>query len=181
MTCKPISNEREEWRDVIGSVGYMISSLGRVYSSHRGGRILVASQSSSGYLTVALNRKTKNVHSLVARAFLSGDGQCNHKDGNKLNNSISNLEIVSASENRMHAVRNLGVGAMMERHHSAKLTCEGVKRIRECYPRISVSQLADELHVSKISIYRVINKDTWKHEHHFRIKPPVVASCQITQ
>lgn len=50
--------------------------------------------------------KTFKVHRLVVEAFVSAvpEGLCvNHKDGNKLNNTLSNLEIVSYSENTQHA------------------------------------------------------------------------------
>lgn len=62
------------------------------------------------------NGKSINVtiHSMVARAFIEnyksegiGKGKCvNHKDGNKLNNNLSNLEVVTIKENIQHAFKN---------------------------------------------------------------------------
>lgn len=72
----------------------------------------------TGYLMVGLNVKGKStnvtVHSMVAKAFINnykgegkGKGLCtNHKDGNKLNNSIENLEVVTQGENLRHAFKN---------------------------------------------------------------------------
>lgn len=54
-------------------------------------------------------RKTELIHWLVARVFLekiNSKNQINHKDGNKLNNALSNLEYVTPRENIEHAVRN---------------------------------------------------------------------------
>ena len=72
----------------------------------------------TGYLMVGLNGKGKStnatIHSMVAKAFIEnykgegkGKGLCtNHKDGNKLNNSIENLEVVTQGENLRHAFKN---------------------------------------------------------------------------
>ena len=69
----------------------------------------------TGYLMVGLNGKGKSInvtiHSMVAKAFIEnykgegkGKGKCtNHKDGNKLNNKVDNLEVVTQKENLRHA------------------------------------------------------------------------------
>ena len=65
-----------------------------------------------GYLktNISINGKLKTVfvHRLVAETFLPSSYenlQVNHKDGNKLNNHVSNLEWITASENIKHAYR----------------------------------------------------------------------------
>lgn len=101
-----------EWKDVVGYEGiYKVSSNGDIYSiiSKKNLRKV---KSSTGYFHVQLysNRKPKtiNVHTIVADAFLpekQGCPEINHKDGNKANNSVENLERVSKSENAKHAIR----------------------------------------------------------------------------
>ena len=66
-----------------------------------------------GYLRVKLYKnaksKTHSIHRLVASAFIPNDqgkDQVNHKDGNKSNNNVSNLEWVTQSENQIHAFEN---------------------------------------------------------------------------
>lgn len=61
-----------------------------------------------GYKTINYKSKTHYVHRLVAKAFIPNPNNkpcVNHKDGNKLNNHIDNLEWCTYSENNKHAYR----------------------------------------------------------------------------
>ena len=76
------------------------------------GRFLKSSVTKYGYEQVVLskNGKTKHfyVHRLVAQVYLLQDesrNYVNHKDGNKTNNCVSNLEWVTPSENKQHAFK----------------------------------------------------------------------------
>jgi hypothetical protein len=116
----------EIWKIIPSSNGkYSASNLGRIRSEKRtlmrvNGRkqiinekILTPILNTKGYFKVRLNIeqgfvKNLNVHSLVAEAFLNYkfnnyDLIVNHIDGNKLNNSLTNLELVSQKENINHA------------------------------------------------------------------------------
>jgi hypothetical protein len=98
----------EEWRDIPGFEGlYQVSSFGRVKSFHREKeKILNPSADNVGYLHLSLH-KSITVHRLVAEVFLSDScgKEVNHKDGDKTNNAVDNLELVSHSENMIHAVQ----------------------------------------------------------------------------
>lgn len=118
-------NKNEEiWKDVEGyEEFYQISSLGRVKSkdrliSSRGGkfvkpgRVMKLHVNRTGYYYVLLtdgNKKAKNikVHRLVAMNFIDNPLSkpfVNHIDGDKLNNTITNLEWVTPKENIEHAI-----------------------------------------------------------------------------
>lgn len=109
---------REIWADIENYEGlYQASNFGNIKSlpnkNHKDEKILNPTINSSGYLKVELykNRKAKDfyVHRLVASTFLPNPDnkpQINHRDGNKSNNSISNLEWVTASENQKHSIEH---------------------------------------------------------------------------
>lgn len=59
-----------------------------------------------GYYSVVVRRRTKMLHRLIAQAFIpnpEGKQYVNHKDGNKLNNRVENLEWCTIAENNKHA------------------------------------------------------------------------------
>ena len=109
----------KEYRDIVGYEGiYKISSCGTIMSydkevkGRRGvikSRELKTSDNGKGYRNVMLfnnGRKMLYVHRLVAEAFIEkveGKDFVNHKDGNKSNNNVDNLEWCNRSENMLHA------------------------------------------------------------------------------
>ena len=104
ILVKPIKG----WEDL-----YTISSDGKVYSI-RSQKYLKPRLSLDGYERVALSRgrayrKEYRVHRLVAEAFIDNPNNLpvvNHKDFNKLNNYIENLEWCTDYENIHHAIDN---------------------------------------------------------------------------
>lgn len=104
---------KEIWKDIKGYEGeYQASNLGRIRSLDRKvwnytkkGRVLKQNNSTSGYLYVSLNSKKTYVHILIAKTFipnLNNYEQVNHKDFNKHNNCVRNLEWLSRIENIKH-------------------------------------------------------------------------------
>ena len=100
---------KEIWRDIPGYGGlYRISNTGKI-KSVRMGKILRPGTDGSGYLIVQLSKdkvqKGYKVHRLVYSSFfgeiLPGK-EINHKDFNKSNNYLTNLELCSRQENMTH-------------------------------------------------------------------------------
>ena len=94
--------------EIVESVekGYFVSPNGNVYNRH--GDLIVAAIDKCGYRHVILNRKTRNVHRVIAETFIPNPNNLpcvNHKDGNKLNNSVENLEWCNHSENTLHSFK----------------------------------------------------------------------------
>lgn len=105
-----------------GFPNYYITDTGDVYSrayhpiQNRNNRIKRLSQNKkrNGYMSVVLcrgkERHTVSVHRLVAQAFIPNPNNypvVNHKDGNKTNNCVSNLEWTTMKENNLHKYRVL--------------------------------------------------------------------------
>lgn len=117
----------EIWKDITNyEDNYQISNLGNVRSKDRtiyrvdgrkktiSGQPMKLSVDIHGYYKVNLRKNNKlntaRVHKLVANHFLKremGKNIVNHKDGNKLNNYVDNLEFVTLSENTLHAIYTL--------------------------------------------------------------------------
>lgn len=100
--------EDEEWRPV--ALNVYVSSLGRVktvFGDDRGMRITRGSLSEEGYLKVSIHGAHTLVHQLVLQAFLprsrSNQTTVNHKDHDRTNNRLDNLEWASPHEQVVHA------------------------------------------------------------------------------
>ena len=105
----------EIWRDITGTKGFIeVSNKGRVRSLLSGApRVLKTQTDNKGYhrirVTIEQEKMTYKVHREVAKLFLPNPEnlpQVNHKDGNKDNNSVDNLEWVTNKENAHHAIEN---------------------------------------------------------------------------
>lgn len=107
-------NIKEIWKPIKGYERlYQVSTLGRVkslnYNKTKKEKILSPGNNGNGYLFVTLyknGRKNLFVHRLVAEAFLENPDnlpEVNHKDENKTNNSVSNLEFCSRKYNARYS------------------------------------------------------------------------------
>lgn len=97
--------DKEIWRE-IEQTGYEVSNFGRI---RHGDRILAGSRHSDGYIFINIKGSQTPIHRLVANVFIPNPKhlpEVNHKDGNKMNNSVTNLEWVTRSENQKHAAKN---------------------------------------------------------------------------
>jgi hypothetical protein len=122
---------KEVWKDIEGYVGkYQVSNLGRVkrlahsiscdnqwrcHVRNYKEKILKLCNDKDGYLLVSLGkdgkRITKKVHRLVCEAFLdnpNGYGQINHKNKNKKDNRVENLEWCNHTQNQVHRFKYKG-------------------------------------------------------------------------
>lgn len=115
------------------------------------------------------NSRKLLVHRLVAECFIPNPlnlPEVNHKDGNKLNNHIDNLEWCTHKENTQHAYDiGLNTGLKGEENPISKLTEVEVLEIREKYiPHIySQNMLAKEYGVDQRLIFGIIHREFWKH------------------
>jgi hypothetical protein len=128
---------------------------------------------SNGYRTIAMKKdRIKyqiDLHILVARAFIENPEnkpQVNHKDGNRSNNNVDNLEWATPKENTVHAWgTKLAIATKGEERSTSKLTEEQVIKIRCLYKSGSYTlrELGKEFGVCKNTIVSIIQYKRWKH------------------
>jgi len=121
----------EIWKDIPDYEGlYQASNLGNIKSLKKN-IILRQNGDNYGYMQVILyngeTRKTGKVHRLVGKAFIENPEnkpQINHKDGNKKNNHVSNLEWLTNRENKKHAI-DTGLTVMSPKTREAQIASIG--------------------------------------------------------
>lgn len=156
--------------EIVESVekGYFVSPNGNIYNRH--GDLMVGAVGRCGYRHIILNRKNRNVHRVIAETFIPNPNNfacVNHKDGNKLNNSVDNLEWCTYSENTLHSYRT-GLEQRMcgEQHHAHKLTEDDVRYIRSVYNKrnkeFGAIALAKKFNIDRTTIHDIVRGKTWR-------------------
>lgn len=93
---------------------YLVSNTGEI-KGVKTGKVRLKNVNKEGYYFVSIslgsreNKQTIKIHRAVAETFLTNDNNyptINHKDGNKLNNNVKNLEFCSCQYNVLHAIEN---------------------------------------------------------------------------
>ena len=178
--------ENEVWKSVLEYEGYYeVSNLGRVRSIDRIikkklylGKIIKESDN-QGYKMVNLSKNSKGkgklVHRLVAYSFLdnpNGYPDVNHKDLNKTNNKLYNLEWISEKQNTEHAIKNGAMNYLFgEKNFRSIFTYNQITDIRKEYweSLLSTSDLATKYNASKACIVAIISNYHWCDEEYQKI------------
>ena len=140
----------------------------------RKGKVLKNKKKSTGYNFVCLSKNNikryYHVHRLVAQAFIPNPNtlpQVNHKDGNKDNNNVNNLEWCTSHQNLLHASK-MGLSSPksnIRNSKKAKLTEEKVKWLRTHYKKydkeFGISALSKKFNISRGHLSNVIKLKYW--------------------
>lgn len=101
--------DQEIWKEIGSYSDHKFSSFGRIFGK-KYCRCLKPHLREDGYLRVKISGASQYVHILISEAFLgprpSDETRVNHKDGNKANNTIENLEYITQPQNVQHAYDN---------------------------------------------------------------------------
>ncbi len=177
----------EIWKDFyVDNLCYYASSLGRIKSGdnvviwNNGhkicqrkhcSKILRGVLSADGYIRISIaHHKSFFVHRLIAKCFLGESSlEINHKNGNKLDNRVSNIEYCTRNENMLHAI-NTGLFNMHEINlrrmqlgifpNPRKISIEKANEIRYLYKtkRFKQKELSKMYNVHKDTISRICRK-----------------------
>lgn len=159
---------KEKFEVIPGFRGrYLISNKGDVFCIPEL-RFIPQSLHDKGYLKVSLIKNGTHtryfVHRLVMLTFVRKSKlQVNHKDGNKKNNSILNLEYVTPKQNIRHSFIK-GFHHSGEKCTFSKLSLSQVNKIRKEYKsgKISQSKLAKKFGISQPTICDIMKGRTWR-------------------
>lgn len=173
----------EEWKQLVypgipqDKNRFLISSMGRLMNKNTG-TIYRPELLRTGYLSVrvGLSRCERIhiiLHKAVAYTFIKNTKSLsivNHKDGNKQNNEVSNLEWCTARDNVIHAYSNQLIeksNISGENNSQSKLTEDEVSSIRKEYKRGSRQcgerALSRKYNVSHSTIHSIIKHKSWSH------------------
>lgn len=134
---------------------------GRYYPNNRYGEVGLTIKKG-----IVIRAKIHQVMCLYFKGEYPEGMQINHIDGNKINNRIENLEIVTPKENYAHA-KKMGLIRITkgEEHFRAKLTEGNVLKMRQMYKtgKYFHRELAEKFGVTKSVATRAISGTTWKH------------------
>lgn len=165
----------EEFRKVyIVDYGYItINNLGtKIYT--KTGRFPAIYEDEFGYLGAYVGTNTGphhflRLHRMVALAFIENPDnlpEVNHKNLNKKNNCVTNLEWITTLDNNRHARLNGKMqGLKGSKNGRSKLTEEQVKEIKENFTgkRGEIAQLSKKYEVSWSLIKLIVTEQNWKH------------------
>lgn len=167
----------ENWKPIPGfETKYQASDSGRIkslsYNKTGVPKVLGVIINNHGYQRVGIfcdkgKYHQMQVHRLVAMTFIPNPTNLetvNHKDGNKLNNCVSNLEWVTRRQNLQHSY-DTKIHLFGERHGASILNQSQVKEIKEEYATgtIGTRPLAKKFGVSRGCVTGILRGKNWKH------------------
>lgn len=183
---KETLEEQEIWKDIVGYEGkYRVSSLGKILSLAReiktrwpntkrarvcDERILTPGVDGGGYLHVVLHKdskkSTRKIHNLVTSAFFGPkltNHQVHHIDGNKRNNSVSNLVYVRSDIHNSFEHKGKFSG---EKNCKAKLTESQALEVIELLNQGCSRRLISEKYgIHTDTVCNIATRKTWRHLH----------------
>jgi hypothetical protein len=157
------------WLEIAGYPNSLISSAGEIHSKYTN-KLRKQQNNFKGYPTVRLtyggNSRTLMVHRVVAQTFLDNPlnlPQVNHRDSDRTNNTIDNLEWISISDNLKHSYREGNRCVKGDANANSKLSSVDVLAIRSSYQLgETVKSIKDKYPVTLGAIYHIIRRKTWQ-------------------
>ena len=151
---------------------YTVTSNGEFYSDNSG-KMKTRNKPGTEYQIINFQqingkKKTFRAHRLVLMAFNPVKGmeqlEVNHKDGNKQNNTLENLEWCTSSENQKHAYKmGLQQARRGEKNNFSKLSEKDIKKIFDLRKQgLTQQKIAEEIGCTRSNISYILNKKTWQ-------------------
>ncbi|AMW62260.1 HNH homing endonuclease [Bacillus phage Taffo16] len=165
--------EREVWKSLKDVVecgdNYEVSTLGSIRNNVTLRILKPYTMKDYKRIKIAKDNKKKSylLHRLVALAFIDNPlnhPEVNHKDGNKSNNTLTNLEWCTRTDNLKHAYATNLKSHEGERHPRATVTDAQAVEIKEMIQNgYTTKEIMVKYGVSKYTVSRIKTGVTWKH------------------
>jgi len=142
---------------------YEVTEDGKIFSNVGKRKEMKGKITNCGYRMIVLNVNGKKLypllHRLIAEAFILNPNnlpEVNHKDGNKLNNNVNNLEWTTTKQNLIHARDNGMLPA-------TKINMDIANKIRELYKtkKYSCNELGELFGLKHTQIGYIIQNKRW--------------------
>lgn len=143
--------------------GYFITEDGKIFSNRKYNELheMTLKEDKDGYLEIGIYKNNKRyfrrVHRLVAQTFIPNPenySQVNHKDGNRSNNNVSNLEWCTCSQNLKHSFKELNRNPSITTNKIVILTNLQSGEIKKFN---SIKECASYVNMSYEHIGRILN------------------------
>jgi hypothetical protein len=168
-------SQTERWKPIVDFPDYEVSDQGHV--RRRGSlKAFNPKTNNKGYIMVTLRRPgikrtSWAVHRLVLKTFVGPcppDHVTNHKNLDKTDNHLENLEWVPQAYNVQHAIENdrfYFAAKMGEQNHASKLTVGQVREIRRIHAetKCRYQDIADRFGVTNVMIGKIVRRESWPH------------------
>lgn len=155
----PIPNLKGYYANEKGNI--LVDSL----FANKGRHLMTPSIDGCGYCVVTIKNKTYKVHRLVAMTFIPNPynyTQVNHKDENKQNNSVDNLEWCTSLYNNNYNCKPLRVGKKFYKPYKITNVKTGevthFESLKECYTKLNVTKNALRYYTDNDRLYKGIYK-----------------------
>lgn len=140
------------------------SMCGKIIS-HKG-KLLKQIPNIQGYYRTKVDGKTQLIHRLVALAWIPNPfnfPEINHKDGDKSNNSVSNLEWCTHAENMAHAKATKLMHFGARTGNSVIDEVQALTIYKCCSEKLPVKIVAAYFKIRIAVVYSILSNDRWKY------------------
>lgn len=148
---------------VIYENNYLVFENGMIFNLQ--GERMTGNVGRGGYRHGIFNGRNRDHHKVIADCFIPNPGNLrdvNHKNGNKLDLRVENLERTTHADNVIHAYKNGLMKAVYgEKHPHAKLTEDDVRYIRSSTK--TTAELAREMNLHCTTVRDIRNRKSWRH------------------
>lgn len=175
-----------KWKIVPSKQELEVSNFGEVRYTKT--KELLKIYLTGNYPGIWLGKKAYEVHRLMMETFFGPANGLwtNHKDGNKHNNNLENLEYVTPKENEWHkrfilGKNNIPPARPGSKNGWAKLNEDQVTQIRELYKtgKYTYKEIANKFNVKPACIAPIVQGKGWKHIDPDYVKPIIIPNRKI--